>query len=107
MLIEGQINEVAILQWTSERGFHVSDIPANALRDRWGHIHARYMHESFYDPVRLKPSEIGIDYLKPIFTNCIGAEDVDAMRSIFQPGMLETPYHSVNTDVNKRIRYLD
>jgi 6-phosphofructokinase 1 len=107
MLVEGQINEVAILQWNREKGFHVSDIPANALRDRWGHIHARFMHESFYDPVRLKPSEIGINYLKPIFTNSIGADDVDAMRAVFNPGVLETPYHSVNTDVNKRIRYLD
>lgn len=107
LLVEGQINEVAILQWTNEKGFYVSDIPANALRDRWGHIHARFMHESFYDPVRLKPSETGINYLKPIFTNCIGADDVDAMRAVFNPGVLETPYHSVNTDVNKRIRYLD
>jgi ATP-dependent phosphofructokinase / diphosphate-dependent phosphofructokinase len=107
MLLEGQINGVAILQWNHDKGFHVSDIPANALRDRWGLIHARLMHESFYDPVRLKPSEIGINYLKPIFTNCIGADDVDAMRAVFNPGVLETPYHSVNTDVNKRIRYLD
>lgn len=107
MLIEGQINAVAILQWNREKGFHVDDIPANALRDRWGLIHARFMHESFYDPVRLKPSEMGINYLTPIFTNSIGADDVEAMRGVFHPGVLETPYHSVNTDVNKRIRYLD
>ena len=44
---------------------------------------------------------------RAIFTNCIGTDDVEAMRSIFHPGILETPYHSVNTDVNKRIRYLD
>ncbi len=107
MLIEGQINAVAILQWNREKGFYVDDIPANALRDRWGLIHARFMHESFYDPVRLKPSETGISYLTPIFTNSIGADDVEAMRAAFHPGVLETPYHSVNTDVNKRIRYLD
>jgi ATP-dependent phosphofructokinase / diphosphate-dependent phosphofructokinase len=65
------------------------------------------MHESFYDPVRLKPSETGINYLKPIFNNSIGVDDVEAMRGVFHPGVLETPYHSVNTDVNKRIRYLD
>jgi len=107
MLLEGQINSVAILQWNHSAGFHVADIPANALRDRWGLIHARMMHPSFYDPINMRPSRTGIDYLKPIFTNSVGADDVEQMRSLFSPGNLDSQYHSVNTDVNKRIRYLD
>jgi ATP-dependent phosphofructokinase / diphosphate-dependent phosphofructokinase len=107
MLLQGQVNSVAILQWDHHHGFHVADIPANALRDRWGHIHARQMHETFYDPKNLRPSRVGIDYLMPIFTNSIGADDVESMRSAFNPGNLETQYHSVNTDVNKRIRHLE
>jgi hypothetical protein len=31
---------------------------------------------------------------------------VEAMRDTFDPGNLTEPYHSVNTDVGKRIRYL-
>jgi 6-phosphofructokinase 1 len=107
MLLEGQANSVAILQRTHFAGFHVADIPANALRDRWGLIHARMMHPSFYDPANMRPSRMGIDYLKPIFTNSVGADDVEQMRSLFSPGNLYSQYHSVNTDVNKRIRYLE
>jgi 6-phosphofructokinase 1 len=107
MLLQGQVNAVAILQWNRENGFHVADIPANALRDRWGLIHARQMHSSFYDPINLRPSRVGIDYLMPIFTNALGADDAEAMRTVFSPGHLESQYHSVNTDMNKRIRYLE
>ena len=107
MLLEGQVNSVAILQWNQSKGFHVSDIPANALRDRWGLIHARMMHESFYDPQHLRPSRNGINYLSPIFNNAIGADDIESMRSVFSSGNLESQYHSVNTDVNKRIRYAE
>jgi 6-phosphofructokinase 1 len=107
MLLQGQVNSVAILQWNRERGFHVSDIPANALRDRWGLIHARMIHESFYDAKELRPSKIGIEYLRTIFTNSLGADDLEDMRSIFVPGNLEQQFHSVNIDVNKRIGYLE
>jgi hypothetical protein len=31
---------------------------------------------------------------------------LEAMRNEFDQGNLTTPYHSVNTDVGKRIRYL-
>ena len=65
------------------------------------------MHECFYDPTHMRPSRIGIDYLKPIFANSIGADDMESMRSLFNSGNLDSQYHSVNTDVNKRIRYLD
>jgi hypothetical protein len=65
------------------------------------------MHPSFYDPELMKPSRVGIEYLLPIFTNAIGMDDVEYIReSLFDSGNLYQPYHSFNTDVNKRIRYL-
>ena len=55
----------------------------------------------------MRPSRIGVDYLLPIFTNAIGHDDVEHIRqTLFDPGNLSHPYHSVNTDINKRIRYL-
>jgi 6-phosphofructokinase 1 len=108
MLLEGQMNAVSILQWNQERGFHVDGINGNDFRDRWGHIHARQMHRSFYNPEEMKPSRVGIDYLLPIFTNSIGQDDMEEVRrSLFNSGNLTRPYHSVNTDINKRICYLD
>ena len=108
LLLEGHVNSVSILQWTRERGFHVSGVDANDFRDRWGLIHARQVHPSFYDPEGLRLSQIGVDYLLPIFSNAIGHEDMESVRqTLFQPGNLTQPYHSVNVDVNKRICYLD
>ena len=106
MLLNGQMNCVSILQWNAEKGFHVAGIPANDFRDRWGLIHARQMHSSFYDPTRMKPSATGINYLKPVFNNAIGHDDCEALRMTFASGNLSSPYHSVNTDINKRIRWL-
>ena len=52
--------------------------------------------------------EVGIDYLPPIFTDAIGNDDAEHMRqTLFDPGNLTQPYHSMNTDMHKRIRYLD
>ncbi len=108
MLLEGQMNSVAILNWTNEEGFKLDSIPANYFRDRYGLIHARKMHPSFYDPDLMKPSHLGNEYLRPIFTNCIGPEDLVSMRqSLFDPGNLTRSYQSVNTEIHKRIRYLD
>jgi len=107
MLLEGQNNAVAILQWSLKRGFYVDSFDGNAFRDRWGFIHARQMHPSLYDPDLMKPSRIGIEYLLPIFTNAIGQDDMESVRqSLFDSGNLTQPYHSLNTDINKRIRYL-
>ena len=44
MLLEGQNNAIAILQWNRARGFDVDGYDGNAFRDRWGNIHARHMH---------------------------------------------------------------
>jgi 6-phosphofructokinase 1 len=108
MLLGGHMNAVAILNWDRDRGFYLDSVPANDFRDRFGLIHARKVHPSFYDPEIMKPSHLGNEYLQPIFTNCIGAEDMEVTRhSLFDPGNLTRPYHSVNTDISKRIRYLD
>ena len=107
LLVEGRNNAVSVLQYHSERGFRVEGYDANRFRDRWGLIHARRMHPTFYDPRLMKPSRVGVDYLLPIFTAAIGHDDAEHMRqTLFDPGNLAQPYHSINTDVHKRIRYL-
>ena len=108
MLLERQNNSCSVLQWKRDRGFYVDSYDGNAFRDRWGLIHARNMHPSFYDPELMRPSRTGVDYLLPIFTNAIGHADAEYMReATFNAGGLFRPYHSVNTDINKRIRYLE
>jgi 6-phosphofructokinase 1 len=108
LLVEGRNNAVAILQYHSEKGFHVEGYDANRFRDRWGLIHARYLHPALYDARLMKPSMLGIEYLLPIFSGAIGHDDAEHMRqTMFDPGNLAQPYHSINTDVHKRIRYLD
>jgi ATP-dependent phosphofructokinase / diphosphate-dependent phosphofructokinase len=107
LLLEGHNNVVAILQYNSKKGFYVDGYEANQFRDRWGYIQARRMYPAFYDPKLMKPSRIGIDYLLPIFTDAIGEDDMEHIRCTrFSQGNLAQPYHSINTDVNKRIRYL-
>ena len=55
----------------------------------------------------MRPSSMGIDYLTPIFRNAISATDLEIARSdLFQSSRLVQPYHSVNIDVSKRIRFL-
>jgi ATP-dependent phosphofructokinase / diphosphate-dependent phosphofructokinase len=108
LLVEGRNNAVSVLQYNSDKGFHVEGYDANRFRDRWGLIHARQMHPALYDPRLMMPSRIGIDYLLPIFTDAIGSDDAEHMRqTLFDPGNLAQPYHSINTDVHKRIRYLE
>src|SRR5436309_1982621 len=108
LLLEGRNNAASVLQYHSQKGFHVEGYDANRFRDRWGLIHARYMHPALYDPKLMKPSRLGIDYLMPIFTDAIGNDDAEHMRqTLFDPGNLAQPYHSINTDVHKRIRYLE
>lgn len=108
LLVEGRNNAVSILQYNEANGFYVDGYDANRMRDRWGLIHARRMHPSLYDPHLMKPSRVGIDYLKPIFTDAIGEDDMEhARHTLFATGNLTQPYHSVNTDVNKRIRFLE
>src|SRR6185369_17236971 len=97
LLVEGRNNAVSVLQYNSRKGFHVEGYDANRFRGRWGLSHARQMHPAFYDPLLMKPSRIGIDYLLPIFTDAIGSDDAEAMRqTLFNPGNLAEPYHSIN-----------
>jgi 6-phosphofructokinase 1 len=108
MLLEGHIAGVAVLQWDRAKGFHLQGFHANDFRDRWGQIHARKMHPSFYDAENLRISPTGIEYLMPIFENGVAQEDIEAVyQDLFRPGNLTQPYHSVNVDVNKRICYLE
>jgi 6-phosphofructokinase 1 len=108
MLLQGRFNALAVLQWNHKQGFYLDGVNANDFLDRWGLIHARQMHPSFVDPHLFKPSRTGINYLLPIFTNSIGNDDMEHVRvELFDAGNLMRPYHSVNTDINKRIRNLD
>jgi ATP-dependent phosphofructokinase / diphosphate-dependent phosphofructokinase len=107
LLVAGRTNEISTLQWSHEKGFYLDSCPGDEFRDRWGLIHARQVHPSFYDPKQMKPSPAGVEYLLNIFTHAIGHDDVDAMRTTFDAGHLLRPYHSVNVDVGRRIQYLE
>jgi 6-phosphofructokinase 1 len=107
LLKDGFNNTVATLQYKPETGFDLDSIDANRLRDRWSIIHARTVHASFYDRQRFQPSRKGVEYLRPIFTNAIGSDDVEEIRhKLFSPGNLATRYQSINIDIHKRIRYV-
>lgn len=107
MLHQGENNRIATLQWTPQKGFHVDSIASNKLRDRWGGIHPRLLHPSLYDPRRFQPSDLGVEYLRTIFTNAMGWDDLEHLRrDVFSPGNLSTRYQSVNIDIQKRMRYL-
>lgn len=108
LLIEGRNNAVSILQYTKTKGFFVEGYDANRFRDRWGLIHARAIHKQLYDTRLMKPSQMGIDYLQPIFSNAIGHDDMEHVReTLFAASNITQPYHSINTDINKRIRHLE
>jgi 6-phosphofructokinase len=108
LLLEGKNNVVTTLQWNRQRGFHLDHFEGNGFRDRWGHIHARQLHPSFYDARAMMPSRPGIEYLMQILRRAIGHDDVESIRDrLFAPGNLLEPYHSPNTDMTKRIRYLN
>ena len=108
MLLEGQNNAMATLNWNRTDGFYVDSLDANMLRDQWGHIHARSVHPAFYDLERMRPSRVGVEYLLQIFTRAIGHDDLENIsRSLFDSGNLFRPYHSPNADIARRIRYID
>ena len=107
LLVQGQNNSVATLQYSQKDGFRLDSLPANKLRDRWGEIHPRSLHPSFYDARRFQPSKRGVEYLLPIFTNAIGPDDTERLRAeLFSPGHLSTRYQSVNVDIHKRLQFL-
>lgn len=53
--------------------------------------------------------ELGAEkYLLPIFSRAFGQDDAESMRdTLFASGNLFQPYHSLNTDMSKRIQYLE
>lgn len=107
LLLDRQSNVVSTLQWSEANGFVVSSIAANKLRDQWGEIHPRTLHPSLYDREFYCVSEFGVEYLRPIFRNAIGADDVECLRlDMFSRGDLTSRYQSVNVDVSKRVRRL-
>ncbi len=108
LIVQRQNNYVAILQWSEQKGFYVSSINGNALRDSWRGIHPRLLHLSFYDEHRFQPSKLGIDYLSKIFTDAIGSDDLEQIREdLFDTGHLKTRYQSSNVKIHKHIRYLN
>ena len=107
ILLQGQNNCAAILQWSQSKGFYLDSVTANSLRDQWGLIHARTLHPTFYDESAMRISSIGAAYLRPIFTDAIGNDDVQHIRDTrFDAGNLYRRYHSVNTDIRKRVQYV-
>jgi 6-phosphofructokinase 1 len=108
LLLEGHNATMATLQWSPSTGFFLASFLTNKLRDQLGVIRPRLVHPAFYDSHRLWPSKLGAQYLQPIFTNAIGADDVDHVRtSLFRPSNLMMPYHSINVDIQKQIHRLD
>jgi 6-phosphofructokinase 1 len=105
LLVDGKHNVIATLQYR-DQAFYLDDCTANTLRDRWGTIHARPLASAFYDAKKFKPSALGIEYLHSIFHNALSEGDVESSRSLFDSAHLNRPFHSVNVDVNKRIRRL-
>ena len=103
----GDSNCVATLQYCPRTGFEVDSIAASKLSDQWGEIHHRAVHPTMYDEHRMQPSEFGESYLQSIFTNAIGADDMEFIRAeLFSLGNLATRYQSVNTDIRKRVRFI-
>jgi 6-phosphofructokinase len=105
LLLHGFHNCVSTLQYR-DGGVVLDSIDANKLRDSKGIIHARPLSPSLYDSNRFQPSAKGIEYLRSIFSNALGVDDVECIRSMFNTGNLVQPYASVNVDINKRIRRL-
>lgn len=105
MLVQGLHNGVATIQFRDE-AFLLDSVHANQLRDRWGHIRARPLSPTFYDPIRMGPSARGVEYLRTIFRNALGPDDTESLRRLFDTSHLRHPYYSVNVDINKRIMRL-
>ena len=108
MIVAGESNRFAALQWSQSDGFTVESQDTQVLRGNDGVIHARRVDESFYDSQRLHISETGIGYLLPIFSDAIGAGDVEQIRhSLFDSGNLQDEYRSISVAMQRRTETLD
>lgn len=107
LLVQGYNNNIATLQWSERGGFQLDSILANTLRDSYQNIRPRAVHPSFYDETRFQPSKLGVEYLMKIFTNAIGADDVEYIKERqFHPGNLTNRYQGFNIPIHKRIQRL-
>ena len=108
MIVAGESNSFATLQWNPADGFTVESADTQLLRGTDGVIHARRVDDSFYDSQRMHISETGIGYLLPIFSDAIGAEDVEQIRhSLFDTGNLQDEYRSISVAMQRRTQTLD
>lgn len=107
LLLDRQNNCVSTLQWSEAKGFFLSSVAANKLRDQWGNIHPRTLHCSLYDEDRYCVSDFGIEYLKPIFRDAVDWDDVEYLRrGLFSRQNLASRYQSKNVDISKRVQRL-
>ena len=107
MIVGGESNSFASLQWNESEGFKVKSAETKLLRGKDGVIHARRVDSSFYDSERLHISETGIRYLVPIFSDAIGAGDVEQIRhSLFDSGNLQDEYRSISVAMERRTETL-
>ncbi|HCK51763.1 MAG TPA: 6-phosphofructokinase [Planctomycetaceae bacterium] len=105
LLHQGRPDHVATLQWSPDNGFAVDGISASDLRDRWGTVRPRLVHQSFFDGQQWRVSARGQDYLRAIFTDAVGADDVEHLRGdLFDAGHLATGFQSVNVKLAQRVR---
>ena len=99
---------MATFQWSSERGFFLDSIPADTLRDRQKVIRPRLVHLSLYDAENFRPSQLGVQYLLPIFTNAIGVDDMEFLRTeLFNPNNPADRYRSINVEIQKKTEFLE
>ncbi|CAN5732662.1 6-phosphofructokinase [soil metagenome] len=105
LLQQGYHNSMATLQYR-DGGFVYEGVDANRIRDRWGTIHPRPLSTCFYNAKRFQPSAKGIAYLRAIFAEALGADDLESQRALFNTGNLVHPYDSVTVHMNKRIKRL-
>ncbi len=108
MLLDGKTNCFASLQLSADGGFGVESCETSLLRDEKGIVQARQVDHSFYSPTELNISTVGIDYLLPIFSEAIGADDVEHVRqSLFDSGNLTEKYRSISVAIGRRTEYLN
>ena len=92
-------------RYQAEKGFHVAGYDANRFPIGGPDPSACHAPRAIH-PVLHEALANGRRDLLPIFTGAIGNDDAEHMRqTLFNPGNLAQPYHSINTDVHKRIRY--
>jgi hypothetical protein len=71
-------------------------------------IHPRLVHLSLYDAENFRPSELGVRYLLPIFTDAIGVDDMEFLRrELFNPNNPAGRYRSINIEIQKKTQFLE